>query len=150
MCIRDSISINALVDPAQTGETWRLRDGLGAAAPGEIGNASIINALSDALTANRTPASGDFGSGTFSSLDLVSSISSQLGTDRLRSDQQLSFASAQLNELTQLELADGVDTDVELQRLILVEQAYAANARVIQTVDAVSYTHLTLPTICSV
>lgn len=129
------ISLNALVDPAQAGETWRLRDGLGAAGPGDVGNATLINALSDALAATRTPASGDFGTGTFSTLDLVSTISSQLGIDRLRSDKQLSFASAQLNELTQLELADGVDTDVELQRLMLVEQAYAANARVIQTVD---------------
>ena len=129
------ISLNALVDPAQTGETWRIRDGLGAAAPGDIGNSVIINALSDALSNARAPASGDFGVGTFSALDLTSALSSQLGTDRLRSDQQLSFASAQLNELTQLELADGVDTDVEIQRLMLVEQAYAANARVIQTVD---------------
>ena len=129
------ISLNAIVDPAQTGETWRIRDGLGAAAPGEIGNATIINALSDALSNARTPMSGDFGTGTFSALDLTSALSSQLGTDRLRSDQQLSFASAQFNELTQLQLADGVDTDVEIQRLMLVEQAYAANARVIQTVD---------------
>lgn len=34
-----------------------------------------------------------------------------------------------------MELADGVDTDAELQRLILVEQAYAANARIIEVVD---------------
>ncbi|WP_299684870.1 flagellar hook-associated protein FlgK [uncultured Tateyamaria sp.] len=129
------LSLNALVDPAQTGETWRIRDGLGAAAPGDVGNAQIINALSDALSDARTPATGGFGTGVFTALDLTSAFASRLGTDRLRSDQQLSFASAQLNELTQLELADGVDTDVELQRLMMVEQAYAANARVIQTVD---------------
>ena len=34
-----------------------------------------------------------------------------------------------------LELEDGVDTDAELQRLLLIEQAYAANARMIETVD---------------
>ena len=33
------------------------------------------------------------------------------------------------------ELAGGVDTDQELQKLLLIEQAYAANARVIQTAD---------------
>ena len=32
-------------------------------------------------------------------------------------------------------MEDGVDTDRELQRLMLIEQAYAANARVLQTVD---------------
>ncbi|MEM7632063.1 MAG: flagellar hook-associated protein FlgK [Pseudomonadota bacterium] len=129
------IALNAAVDPAQGGEPWRIRDGLGATAPGDVGDARIINALSDALSNARTPGSGTFGTGTFSALDLTSTLSSQLGIDRLRSDQQLSFATAQLNELTQLELADGVDTDVELQQLMLVEQAYAANARVIQTVD---------------
>ena len=129
------ITLNALVDPTQSGESWRIRDGLGAAAPGNVGNAQIINALSDALTAAQVPGSGDFGTGALTALGLISAFSSQLGTDRLRSDQQLSFASAQLNELTQLELAEGVDTDVELQQLMLVEQAYAANARVIQTVD---------------
>ena len=129
------IALNGLVDPAQSGETWRLRDGLGAAAPGDVGNATLLNALSDALSSARTPASGAFGTGAFTALDLNAAYASQLGTARLRSDQQLSFASAQLNELTQLERADGVDTDVELQRLMIVEQAYAANARVIQTVD---------------
>ena len=32
-------------------------------------------------------------------------------------------------------MRDGVDTDDEVQRLLQIEQAYAANARVIQTVD---------------
>ena len=140
--LADRIALNALVDPAQANETWRMRDGLGAAAPGDVGDATLLNALSDTLRSQRTPASGDFGIGAFSALDLTSTLSSQLGSDRLRSDQQLSFATAQLNELVQLELADGVDTDAELQRMILVEQAYAANARMIQTVDDMMQTLL--------
>ena len=47
----------------------------------------------------------------------------------------MSFASAQFYELTELGLADSVDTDVELQNLMVIVQAYAANARVIETVD---------------
>ena len=39
------------------------------------------------------------------------------------------------NELQNLQREDGVDSDFELQRLMLIEQAYAANARMIQTVD---------------
>lgn len=129
------LTLNALVDPAQDGETWRIRDGLGATAPGDAGNSQIINALVDTLSATRVPNSGNFGVASYSALDLTSTFSSQLGTDRLREDQLLTFASVQLNELMELELADGVDSDVELQRLMIVEQAYAANARVIQTVD---------------
>jgi len=32
-------------------------------------------------------------------------------------------------------MQDGVDTDQEMQTLLIVEQAYAANARVLQTAD---------------
>lgn len=129
------LSINALVDPTQAGESWRMRDGLGASAPGNSGNAQLLNSLSEALVSARTPGSGGFGAAAFSALDLAATLTSQVGADRLREDQQLSFASAQFSEFKQMELADGVDTDAELQRLMIVEQAYAANARVIATVD---------------
>ena len=34
-----------------------------------------------------------------------------------------------------MQLAQGVDTDAEMQTLLMVEQAYSANARVIKTID---------------
>lgn len=136
------ISLNQLVDPQQGGETWILRDGLDATIPGEVGNATILNAYADALTDARTPSSGEFGSGFYSAVNLSSTMMSMFVSDRVNSEQHLSFASVQLNELTQQELATGVDSDAELQRLILIEQAYAANARMIQTVDEMMQTLL--------
>ena len=133
--VANRLSINSLVDPAQQGETWRMRDGLGAIAPGVVGDANLLNALTDALKDPRVTATGAFGTSELSAQDVVASFSSSLGSDRLREDQQLSFASAQFYELTQLELSQGVDTDAELQRLLVIEQSYAANARVIETVD---------------
>ncbi|MFY9466608.1 MAG: flagellar basal body rod C-terminal domain-containing protein, partial [Lentibacter algarum] len=53
----------------------------------------------------------------------------------LGAEQKLTFASVRATEAEQFLMADGVDTDRELQRLMLIEQAYAANARVLQTVD---------------
>lgn len=129
------ISLNALVDPTAAGETWRLRDGLGAVAPGNSGDATLLNALSDALTETRVPLSGSYGAAPLSAAGVATGLSSQIGSYRLREDQQLSFASAQYYELSEIELANGVDTDVELQNLMVIEQAYAANARVIETVD---------------
>ena len=38
-----------------------------------------------------------------------------------------------LNDAEKLET--GVDTDRELQDLLIIEQAYAANARVLETID---------------
>jgi flagellar hook-associated protein 1 FlgK len=129
------LTLNALVDPTQGAETWRLRDGLHATAPGLAGDATLLNALSDALTQPRLPSSGNFGTATLTAAGMTSGLASQLSSNRLREEQQLSFASAQFYDLTELELANGVDTDVELQNLMIIEQAYAANARVIETVD---------------
>ena len=48
---------------------------------------------------------------------------------------KLTFASATQTEMKEIELAQGVDTDAELSHLMLIEQAYAANARMLETVD---------------
>ena len=50
-------------------------------------------------------------------------------------DQRQSFASVRTTALQAAEREAGVDSDDQLQRLLLIEQAYAANARVIQAVD---------------
>ncbi|APX13300.1 flagellar hook-associated protein FlgK [Tateyamaria omphalii] len=133
--LANRISLNTLVDPDDGGQTWRIRDGLGASAPGDVGNGALLIALTDAFVAQRPQASGDFGVADLNIDGIVASVSSQLGSDRLRADQQLSFASAQAVELAQIERANGVDTDAEIQTLMILEQAYAANARVISTVD---------------
>ena len=133
--LANRLTLNTLVDPTKGGETWRLRDGLGAAGPGLSGDATLLNALADALSQTRLPSSGSFGPAALSAAGIATGLASQLGSSRLREDQLLSFASAQFYELTERELANGVDTDVELQNLMVIEQAYAANARVIETVD---------------
>lgn len=142
--LSERLVLNAAVDPSQGGQPWRLRDGINAATPGNSGDATLLNALRNALNTNRVPASGDFGTGAFSAINLISTLTSQFGTERFEADQMLSFASARFNELTQQQLADGVDTDAELQQLMLLEQAYAANARVIETVDEMMQTIMRL------
>ncbi|WP_300033267.1 flagellar hook-associated protein FlgK [uncultured Roseobacter sp.] len=142
--ISSRLEINAAVDERQGGEAWRIRDGMNAVVPGEVGDARLLQSLSDALTEKRTPASGDFGAGSFSVINLVSALTSQLGSDRFQSEQRQSFASTQYDELTQLMLNEGVDTDKELQRLLVVEQSYAANVRMIEAADEMMQTILRL------
>lgn len=133
--ISERLTINAAIDDRQGGESWRLRDGLNAVAPGDVGDSRQLQALSDALIAQRVPVSGDFGTGAFSMINLASTLTSQLGAERAQAEQTQTFTSTQFNELTQLVLAEGVDTDQELQKLLLVEQTYAANARMIEAAD---------------
>ena len=53
-------------------------------------------------------------------------------------------ADNKLYALKELELSAGVDTDAELQELLRIEQHYAANARVITTVDELMQTLLSI------
>lgn len=129
------ISLNPAVDPAEGGEAWRLRDGINAATEGAVGNSTLLQALTGALNSDRPTIGGPFDGNGNSSSSLLSNISSSVNVKLANSDQQLSFAAARLTELTDRQLADGVDTDTELQRLIQVEQAYAANARMLEVLD---------------
>jgi flagellar hook-associated protein 1 FlgK len=129
------ISLNALVDPAQGGALWRLRDGLGAASPGDVGDARLLNAFKTALTEARAPASGNFIGAARSASGLAADILSQISSARQTAEDQHSYAAARQEALTALQLADGVDTDHEMQMLLQIERAYAANARVLKTVD---------------
>ena len=69
---------------------------------------------------------------------------SDVSGSRLAAEESLSFASARWDTLRQAELADGVDSDQELQLLLKVEQSYSANARLIQTVEAMMQTLMEL------
>lgn len=138
------LSLNAAVDDRQGGEPWRIRDGINAVAPGDVGDSRLIQSLSAALQNTRVPASGGFGASAFSAANLVATMTSQIGADRFLADQKLSFASSQFNELTQQMLDEGVDSDRELQRLLVIEQTYAANVRVIEAADEMMQTILRL------
>lgn len=129
------LSLNAAVDPAQGGALWRVRDGLGAAVPGDAGNPARLRALSAALTAVRDPASGGFMPGARSFAALSADMLSSVSQSRVQRTSEASYSSAQLSALTELELQNGVDTDQELQTLLVIEKSYAANAKVMQAVD---------------
>lgn len=129
------IHLNALVDPAAGGHLWKLRAGLGATAPGTAGDATLLNALGKALSATKTPASGNFIGAARSASGLAADLLSGFSSARQQAEAHESYATARQDTLTEMQLAQGVDTDAEMQTLLLVEQAYAANARVLKTID---------------
>jgi len=131
--IAGRIAVNALVVPEDGGALWRLRDGIGAAAPGPVGDASQILNLMAALD---QPVASGAGSAARGFAQTLADVSSGLSLQRQYAEDAATRNTAQASELTQQMLAQGVDTDAEMQRLLSVEQAYAANTRVIQTADA--------------
>ncbi|NNE79809.1 MAG: flagellar hook-associated protein FlgK [Silicimonas sp.] len=129
------IQVNDLVDPAEGGELWRIRDGLAAIAPGPVGDASLLSNMIQVLEDKRVPIGGSFSGASRSVADYASTLISLVGQSLQDGNTRLSFETARFQGMEEAALADRVDTDQELQKLLLVEQAYAANARVIQTVD---------------
>lgn len=133
------VAVNPAVDPAGGGALFRLRSGPDATTPGAAAQAPYLVALGSALSAGqsltpdeaRTDLSGH-----------AARLSSEAAQARLAAEGTLSFASGQAGELRELELRGGVDSDAELQRLLLVEQAFSANARMIQTLDDMMQTLL--------
>lgn len=129
------ITLNAAVDPDQGGALWRLRDGLHATAQGPVGNAVLLTELADAMAQPRTPSSGALVFAARSSNALAAELVSLVGQQGQSAAKTRVFTETRLQALRQAELADGVDTDQEMQNLLRVEQAFAANARVVQTLD---------------
>lgn len=130
------ITVNALVDPASGGSTWRLRDGLGALTQGISGESIQLIRMANALGDIRlAPASLGL-SIAMSSTGFAEEITSYWASESGRSEEEKAYSQSVQSLLRTEELhATGVDTDKEMQSLLVIEQAYAANARVISVLD---------------
>jgi len=126
------ISVNPALDPNQGGDVWRLRDGITAPAQGPQGETERLTALVDVLSgqaAGVTPALDGSFSGN------AASFLSGISQSRIHAENEISFASSQVVTFSTQEQALGVDTDQEMQKLLTIEQSYAANAKLIETID---------------
>lgn len=127
------IRLNAAVDPQAGGDPARMRDGLNAAAPGPATNGDLPRALLDALTAVGSVAPVPGISPALSFADTVAGLSELAAIARVSAEADVTAFSSTRETLASAEAeVVGVDTDAELQALIQIEQAYAANAQVIQ------------------
>ncbi|MEP5759126.1 MAG: flagellar hook-associated protein FlgK [Litoreibacter sp.] len=132
--VSSRMSVNAIVDLSQGGDPTKLRDGIASSAPRPVGDGSMFVTLRSALTDPQSPASGRFTiNGGVS--DIVNDALSQFGASLRDSEANHTYATARSTALKDIELQSGVSTDDELQKLLVIEQAYAANVRVIQAVD---------------
>ena len=129
------ITFSTLVDPGQGGDLSLLRDGLGATAQGAVGDATQLQRLANALSEGRTTVSGGFTAASRSAGMLASDLLSMTSVELADQETRESFAASLNQTLRSEELKNGVDTDTEMQQLLVIEQAYAANARIIETIS---------------
>lgn len=129
------LAINDAVDPGKGGQLWRLRTGLASATPAPQGMAEQLQAFSDAMQTSKAATSPVLGATALSLGGQADALLSRAAGALFRAEETQSFSQARTSELIRQELADGVDTDQEMQTLLLIEQAYGANAKVIETAD---------------
>lgn len=129
------ISVTALIDPAAGGDLWRIRAGVNAANSGDSGDSGLLGRLSSALSTTRLPASGNLTQQSRSLQTLAAHLSSFASTNRIQAEATALQDSAHQNGLKTALLADGVDTDKEMESLLALERAYSANAKVFQTAN---------------
>lgn len=119
------LAVNPAVDPSIGGDPARLRDGLSATIPRDPGDGRVLASLHAALS-RQSPRS---------LLGEAATLFDGLATTRLANEAAASTAAARHSALVEAPSPDAVNTDQEMQDLLLIEQAYAANARVISVVD---------------
>ncbi|WP_428410370.1 flagellar hook-associated protein FlgK [Hyphococcus sp.] len=128
------IEVNVLADPAAGGELRRLRDGLQAPL-GPTGDTAQIQAFLDGLSAQQT-FSATPGLSTASTLvGYATEITSGQLLDNANIKTEAQSTSLLFQTLENRRISEnGVNVDEESERLLELEQAYAANAQVISTV----------------
>lgn len=121
------IQLNALVDESTGGQLWRIRDGIYAAAMGDVGESRLLNSARTALNDRNglmTP-----GQTTFT---LATQLMSSAAANRLAGETTSQHDKSYLNSMTSSLLSYGVDSDKEFETLLQLENAYTANAKVLQ------------------
>lgn len=129
------LSVASAIDPDQGGQLWKIRAGLNATSGDPVSDSTLLNAAIRALDTSRPPAVSGASGGNASLMSRFAQVAGQVSSGRVDTQADLALKNARLTTTSSLLLADGVDSDTELQRLLQYEQAYAANARVISAID---------------
>lgn len=121
------LSLNDSVDPEQGGQLWKLQSGLYSPIKSPAGDANLITGMISALNLPNSAHGTAF--------NHVAALSSDFALRLSTLEQDHSFANSKFDQLHQMHLSNGVDTDAELQKLLVIENNYAANAQVMKTVE---------------
>lgn len=126
------ISINADVDPDLGGDPGLLQSGGDPATP--IGDSSMVDAMVRLFSEDTQIAGREFGESQGLTL-MVSAVVGSQQKQRASVESSVTAISSSANTISaSRENLRGVNMDEELQKLLVVEQSYAANAKVMTTV----------------
>lgn len=126
------ISLNAIVG----GDVTKLRDGIYSPTSGPAGASAQVTRLLDALTAEVVPGVGLGFTVRRDAAGMAETVISISNVAAARAEGDAAFLQGSATTLRDAETEiSAVDVDKEMQSLLIIEKAFAANARVIQVAD---------------
>lgn len=131
------ITVNAAADPTQGGSLSLIKDGLGATTPLAAGDATQVNAFLNAFSGTVTPGANTALSGAMTLTDYASNMVTYqqvAGTNAQAKYNALQTSAQTINSSRQG--IEGVNLDNELQKLIVIQHSYAANAKMMSTISS--------------
>ena len=130
------LQINSKISSTGEAEVWRIRDGLGATSPGAGSETVQINAFLAGLDTSMNAATGTGIPAEVTLRDFSAEMITSQAATRARSENDFNAAaSAAEVVMSARRNSEGVNIDDEMQQLLLIEQSYAANSRVLTAVS---------------
>ncbi|MDK3016721.1 flagellar hook-associated protein FlgK [Pseudodonghicola flavimaris] len=129
------LTVNSKVSHDGDAEIWRIRDGMGVTSEGAAADATQIQRFIDVFDTkvDADPATGL--SASISLADFASELVSAQASESTRAENSYSAASSAAELVAaSRESVEGVNIDDELQKLLLIEQSYAANSKMLTAV----------------
>lgn len=129
------IQVNEAVSHDGDAEIWRIRDGMAAAGEGAAADATQIQGFIDGLgmAVGADPDTGMSASVTVSEFANQLLTAQNAEASRAESNYNAASSAAELIQTSRANV-EGVNIDDELQQLLLIEQSYAANSKMLTTV----------------
>ena len=129
------LRVNDAVQSGAGGSAWMVRDGLGAAAPGPASDSTQVQAFIDGIhqAMNADPLTGINASVTL--FDYGSNMVTAQGVATSRAEQSFNAArsAAEVIQASRKNV-EGVNIDEEMQKLMMIEQSFAANSKMLTAV----------------
>lgn len=130
------LRINSKISSTGDAEVWRIRDGLGATSPGAGSETVQINAFLAGLDTAMNAATGTGIPAEVTLRDFSAEMITSQAATRARAENDFNAAaSAAEVVMSARRNSEGVNIDDEMQQLLLIEQSYAANSRVLTAVS---------------
>ncbi len=130
------LHVNDLLSSNTSGTAYLVRDGLGATSPGEASSVTQIQAWIDVLNGDM---GADVGTGINADVSLsdygAEMVTAQnLATTRAEQNYNAARSAAEVIDASRANV-EGVNIDEEMQNLLLIEQSFAANSKMLTAVS---------------